>query len=341
MGTKNAWVKALKDLRGSKDDLRWGHAAFMELANAGVPFAVREIELDAVAAQCHSSGEGPLAVYGEPADWGRARAEELREEGVQFVVPPSATKHAGLFGMGWLAVGAAVMMALMFEHKLAQTPWSVILVLAPLFFGGVCSLLGWVATAFRGRHSKLFGGIGVVVVALLASLLTVLVVEHQPTSSAGTHTWWWAVIAGYIVLAVVLSWIDFHVLDKEVPASPVTDEQWLAQARGVLLTRGDMLDAEINSALDEAVGFAAQSGSTLYGEFGEPASFSTAMPKSRARTWRNLCFFSGFWAVWVVALVLDPAHAFTCWWAVGLVLCSLVCAGMWCWSAHKAKARRN
>lgn len=349
---------ALFAARHEEADVEWADRAFVHMGFAAVRLDQVELLLSEVAAAVRASQEGPQDLFGDPTDWADERMRELRESGLDvfedslLMGPREFTTTTFGLASGLSALFfLSQLLDLVLGGEEGPTGLSPGFAVLPLLIAAALMLL---ITVFkratpRFRFPVVIALCAGTVVLASAGIAGILVPLAQSGLEAG---WLWTILL--VPLYAVLAWTIATLWRAPKNSSPppltmrqildsadLNDSAWVQRARAALRHRGDLSDARIDAALDEARGHAADSGSSLLGEFGSPEGYAQKLPRDRATIPRRMTLFYAVLAVlWLVLAVVHASDAH--WTATGSLVAPaalmLLCAG---WAVGSARAWRR
>ncbi|WP_246954437.1 hypothetical protein [Brachybacterium sp. Marseille-Q7125] len=281
--------KTFTAARGVPADGIWAELALTRLVFADVRIDLAKTFVGTLAADVAAAGESPEELFGPAEEWAAQTVTALREDGVDVFDDPLRMSLRDAVGTAFLvATGIAVLFAVVAVARwlLGGEPLalSASMAVAPGLLG---ALLTGLAAGWGHLRSRLafpvLAGLGVLTVIIGALGIALL---FQALNPLGDIAPWWGLglmVLGYGTAAAAVSALPSRkkppVSTAQLPTnpSPLSDEQWLEQARAGLRERADLPESRVREHLEEARALAQENARSLDEEFGNPRAFARSL----------------------------------------------------------------
>lgn len=313
---------------------RWALRVQMKMMMAGATVESINQVLGVARDEVRATGTSPVELYGAADDFAAEQVGELSMAGATFSHPGLGYRDALQVGL-WAAVLFAVGFGVVGLVDGPTREWSPGDVVALLCVVVASMVFVEVWGRLARRQSQMLAGL---LAAFAATPFMVLPAVAYRRGSWGVHsTWWWFVLAALFVGLALLAG-RFMPSDGIDRVQVRNDDDWLDQAEAALRRRDDLSGTQVRERLDEAKAHAAQSGTSLLEEFGNPLGFAGSLPSQPSVGLRNSAILSTANLLAVGALVLTSGRE--PWHLVLLGVVTLASALMWfAWFASRKEHR--
>lgn len=297
-------VEEFKAARGQEADATWAARALWKLTTANLEAGEVDRALARACEQVRESQEGAEDLFGSADDWAAEQVTELSEQGATFVddqTDPNTFAVVSLGMAGIIALLFAVMLWFKYDDGAPFDGW---LAATPVLIGAGPVLLAVVWERVVRKHPA---WLAIIVAGAAAAPCVGLAAYCFYRGQEAPHrspAWWVAEGLLLFGLAALAARVIPEASPRFVRASggrAVTDAEWIAAAEAALRERSDLSDAQVGDVLDEARAHAAQAGTPLAQEFGNPVGYARQLPGDQAvRHFRKALLNSFLVLCWVV-----------------------------------------
>ena len=322
-------------------DRLWATRALLVLTGADLASPhVRDVMVRALGT-VRASGASADDVFGDPTAWAHEQLAEVSQSGATFTDNDSTANDLGVVGFGLASLMALLFGLLSVLRGHWSLDWSLVMAAFPLMLSVVTIGSLTLRERLVHHHSNLVA----LVITLLAIvpvvvLLGWLAVNHPVPLGRHSVVWWLAIAAAMAAGAWLIGRLVPDPAPRAVSTFHLDDEAWLREARVKFRERGDLSEAQVEQRLDEARAHAAEAGTSLAEEFGNPIGYVHQMPENQVNRHRFTAILWTLLAIMWGAFTIE-AWSRPAWWEVAATLLTLGAAiGAWR-STARARAQRN
>ncbi|MEL4505151.1 hypothetical protein AAEX63_12830 [Luteococcus sp. H138] len=339
-------IEEFKAARGQEADATWAARALWKLTTANLEAGEVDRALARACEQVRESQESAEDLFGSADGWATDQVTELSEQGATFVDDSTDANTFAVVSLGMAGI-IALLFAVMLWFKYDDgAPFNGWLAATPVLLGLASVGVATVSEFLQRAHSAVVAWAGAAMVLAVSVGLTFLCFVRGQGAPHRSPVLW---LAEALVL-FTLAWAASKLVPETPPRfvraqgpSAVSDDEWLATAAGELRERVDLAEAQVQDALAEARAHAAQSGTRLAQEFGNPVGYARQLPGDQAVWHIRKAMLNSFLLLCWVFVVWDWNWTSSLWgstWRAAVLL-------LFFWQAvqnwvgwHRVRARR-
>lgn len=290
--------------RGQQADASWGARLAWQLTTAGLEAGEVDRVLESALAQVRDSQEPPEDLFGSADNWAAEQVTRLSEQGATFVDERTDANTFAVVSLslaGVIALLFAVMLWFKYDDGAPIDGW---LAATPVLLGAAPVLVSVVWERVVRDHPVWWATLAACASMVPSIGATTYCFLRGQGAAHRSPAWWVAeamLLFGLAVLAGRFLPESSSVFVRARGVHAVADDEWLDAAKAALRERGDLGDVQVSEMLEEARTHAAQTGSPLVQEFGNPVGYARQLPGDQAvRHFRKALLNSFLVLCWVV-----------------------------------------